>query len=428
MQAQRFHRTLYFQVLVGIAAGVALGAFYPSLGEQMKPFGDAFIKLIRMMIAPIVFLTVVVGIGNIGDMSKLGRVGLKALLYFEVLSTMALVIGLVVVKAARPGAGINANPATLDVKSIQQYTASGKAIHTVDFLLNIIPETIVGAFANGEILQVLLIAILFGIAIAKLDEGRVIVRALDKASHACFGVIALIVKAAPVGAFGAMAFTVGRYGIRTLLPLGKLLLCVYLTSALFVFIVLGLIARLHGFSLWKFLRYIQEEILIVVGTSSSESALPRLMTKLENLGCSKPVVGLVIPSGYSFNLDGTAIYLTIAAIFVAQATNTHLSAGQEWWLLLILMLTSKGAATVTGGGFITLAATLSAVGSVPVAGITLLLGVDRFMSEMRSVTNLIGNGVATIVVAKWENEFDANRAARVLNGEPVEDRLPVPTL
>ena len=407
---------------------MALGAFYPALGEQMKPFGDAFIKLIRMMIAPIVFLTVVVGIGNIGDMSKLGRVGLKALLYFEVLSTMALVIGLVVVKAAQPGAGINANAATLDVKAIQQYTASGKAIHTVDFLLNIIPDTIAGAFANGEILQVLLIAILFGVAIAKLDEGRVIVSALDKASHACFGVIALIVKAAPAGAFGAMAFTVGRYGIRTLLPLGKLLLCVYLTSALFVFIVLGLIARLHGFSLWKFLRYIQEEILIVVGTSSSESALPRLMTKLENLGCSKPVVGLVIPSGYSFNLDGTAIYLTIAAIFVAQATNTHLSIGQEWWLLLILMLTSKGAATVTGGGFITLAATLSAVGSVPVAGITLLLGVDRFMSEMRSVTNLIGNGVATIVIAKWENEFDADRAARVLNGEPVEDRLPVPTL
>jgi aerobic C4-dicarboxylate transport protein len=428
MQAHRFHRTLYFQVLLGIAAGVALGAFYPSLGEQMKPLGDAFIKLIRMMIAPIVFLTVVVGIGNIGDMSKLGRVGLKALLYFEVLSTLALVIGLVVVKVAQPGAGINANPATLDVKAIQQYTASGKAIHTVDFLLNIIPDTIAEAFANGEILQILLIAILFGVAIAKLDEGRVIVRALDKASHACFGVIALIVKAAPVGAFGAMAFTVGRYGIHTLLPLGKLLLCVYLTSALFVFIVLGIIARLHGFSLWKFLCYIQEEILIVVGTSSSESALPRLMTKLEKLGCSKPVVGLVIPSGYSFNLDGTAIYLTIAALFVAQATNTHLSTGQEWWLLLILMLTSKGAATVTGGGFITLAATLSAVGSVPVAGITLLLGVDRFMSEMRSVTNLIGNGVATIVIAKWENEFDADRAERVLNGDSVEDPLPVPTL
>ena len=422
---KRIHRTLYFQVLTGIALGVALGAFYPALGEQMKPFGDAFIKLIRMMIAPIVFLTVVVGIGNIGDMGKLGRVGLKALLYFEVMSTLALVIGLAVVKVAQPGAGINANPATLDVKAIQQYTSSGKSMHTVDFLLNIIPDTIAGAFAQGEVLQVLLIAILFGLAIAKLDGGRTIVRALDQASHACFGVIGLIVKAAPVGAFGAMAFTIGRYGIRTLLPLGKLLLCVYLTSGLFVFLVLGLVARLHGFSLWKFLRYIQEEILIVVGTSSSESALPRMMTKLERLGCSKPVVGLVIPSGYSFNLDGTAIYLTIAAIFVAQATNTQLSTGQEWWLLLILMLTSKGAATVTGGGFITLAATLSAVGSVPVAGITLLLGVDRFMSEMRSVTNLIGNGVATIVVAKWENEFDAERAARVLNGESVEERVPV---
>jgi len=422
---KRIHRTLYFQVLTGIALGVALGAFYPALGEQMKPFGDAFIKLIRMMIAPIVFLTVVVGIGNIGDMGKLGRVGLKALLYFEVMSTLALVIGLAVVKVAQPGAGINANPATLDVKAIQQYTSSGKSMHTVDFLLNIIPDTIAGAFAQGEILQVLLIAILFGVAIAKLDGGRTIVRALDQASHACFGVIGLIVKAAPVGAFGAMAFTIGRYGIRTLLPLGKMLLCVYLTSGLFVFLVLGLVARLHGFSLWKFLRYIQEEILIVVGTSSSESALPRMMTKLERLGCSKPVVGLVIPSGYSFNLDGTAIYLTIAAIFVAQATNTQLSTGQEWWLLLILMLTSKGAATVTGGGFITLAATLSAVGSVPVAGITLLLGVDRFMSEMRSVTNLIGNGVATIVVAKWESEFDAERAARVLNGESVEERVPV---
>lgn len=422
---KRIHRTLYFQVLTGIALGVALGAFYPALGEQMKPFGDAFIKLIRMMIAPIVFLTVVVGIGNIGDMGKLGRVGLKALLYFEVMSTLALVIGLAVVKVAQPGAGINANPATLDVKAIQQYTSSGKSMHTVDFLLNIIPDTIAGAFAQGEILQVLLIAILFGVAIAKLDGDRTILRALDQASHACFGVIGLIVKAAPVGAFGAMAFTIGRYGIRTLLPLGKMLLCVYLTSGLFVFLVLGLVARLHGFSLWKFLRYIQEEILIVVGTSSSESALPRMMTKLERLGCSKPVVGLVIPSGYSFNLDGTAIYLTIAAIFVAQATNTQLSTGQEWWLLLILMLTSKGAATVTGGGFITLAATLSAVGSVPVAGITLLLGVDRFMSEMRSVTNLIGNGVATIVVAKWESEFDAERAARVLNGESVEERVPV---
>jgi len=420
----RFHRTLYFQVIVGIVAGVALGAFYPGLGEDMKPLGDAFIKLIRMMIAPIVFLTVVVGIGNIGDMSKLGRVGLKALLYFEVMSTLALVIGLVVVKTVQPGAGINANPATLDTSAIKQYTSSGKSMSTVDFLLNIIPDTIAGAFARGEILQVLMIAILFGVAIAKIDQGRTIVRALDAASHACFAVIGLIVKAAPIGAFGAMAFTIGKYGISTLLPLLKLLLCVYITSALFIFLVLGLVARLHGFSIWKFLRYIQEEILIVVGTSSSESGLPPLMKKLERLGCSKPVVGLVIPSGYSFNLDGTAVYLTIAALFVAQATNTHLSTGQEWWLLLILMLTSKGAATVTGGGFITLAATLSAVGSVPVAGITLLLGVDRFMSEMRSVTNLIGNGIATVVVAKWEGEFDAERAERALNGElAVEEQL-----
>ena len=306
--------------------------------------------------------------------------------------------------------------ATLDASSIRQYTGPGKAVHTVDFLLNIIPETIVDAFARGEILQVLLVAILFGIAISRMYESRAIVHVLETASQACFGVVGLVMRAAPVGAFGAMAFTVGKYGIRTLLPLLKLMGCVYATSALFIFVVLGLVARIHGFSLWKFLRYIQEEIFLVIGTSSSESALPRMLIKLEELGCSKPVVGLVVPSGYSFNLDGTSIYLTIAAIFVAQATNTHLSTGEELWLLLVLMLTSKGSAAVTGGGFITLAATLSALGTVPVAGITLLLGVDRFMSEMRSVTNLIGNGVATIVVAKWEGEFDAARAARVLDG------------
>jgi aerobic C4-dicarboxylate transport protein len=300
-------------------------------------------------------------------------------------------------------------------------------MHTVDFLLNIIPDTFVGAFANGEILQVLLVAILFGLAIARLDEGHRITHALESASRACFGVIGIIVKAAPLGAFGAMAFTIGRYGIGTLLPLGKLLACVYLTSALFILLALGAVARLHNFSILKLLRYIQEEILIVVGTSSSESALPPLMTKLERLGCSKPVVGLVVPSGYSFNLDGTAIYLTIAALFVAQATNTRLTTADELWLLLVLMLTSKGAATVTGGGFITLAATLTAVGSVPVAGITLLLGVDRFMSEVRAVTNLIGNAVATVVIAKWENEFDAEMADRVLNGRPAEDPLAVPT-
>jgi aerobic C4-dicarboxylate transport protein len=408
--------TLYIQVLAGIVLGVALGAFDPALGAQMKPLGDGFIRLIRMMIAPIIFLTVVVGIASIGDMGKLGRMGLKALLYFEVLTTAALVIGLVVVKAVQPGAGMNVNPAALDTESIRQYTSPGKAPHTVDFLLNIIPETVVDAFAKGEILQVLLIAILFGLAIAKLDRSRTIVHGLETASHACFGVVALIMKAAPLGAFGAMAFTIGKYGIRTLLPLLKLLACVYITCGLFIFVVLGTIAHFAGFSILKFLRYIREEIFLVIGTSSSETALPRMLIKLENLGCSKSVVGLVVPSGYSFNLDGTAIYLTIAALFVAQATNTHLSTRDELWLLLVLMLTSKGAAAVTGGGFITLAATLSAVGSVPVAGITLLLGVDRFMSEMRGVTNLIGNGVAAIVVAKWEGEFDAVRAANVLNG------------
>jgi aerobic C4-dicarboxylate transport protein len=416
---QRFYRTLHFQVLVAIVAGIALGQFYPKLGEQMKPLGDGFIKLIRMMIAPIIFLTVVVGIANAGDLKKVGRVGLKALMYFEVVTTLALVIGLIVVKTVQPGAGVNANAATLDTKSIQQYTAPAKATHTVDFLLNIIPETVVDAFAKGEILQVLLIAILFGLALAKVDKAKSIVTALDSATHWLFGVIALIMNVAPIGAFGAMAFTIGKFGLRTLLPLGKLMLCVYVTGALFIFVVLGAIARLHGFSLWKFLKYIEDEILIVLGTSSSETVLPRMIAKLENLGCSRSVVGLVVPAGYAFNLDGTSIYLTIAAIFVAQATNTPLSTADEWWILLVLMLTSKGSAAVTGGGFITLAATLSSVGTIPVAGITLLLGVDRFMSQMRSLTNLIGNGVATIVVAKWERELDEDRVTRILNGAPV---------
>ncbi len=414
------YQSLYFQVISGILIGVILGAVYPSAGESMKPLGDGFIKLIRMMIGPVIFCTVVVGIANIGDMKKLGRVGIKALFYFEVVTTMALLIGLAVVKIVQPGAGINADPTTLDAKAVEQYASSGKELHFVDFLLNIIPDTIVNAFAKGEILQILFIAILFGIALASLDRGRVIVDMVDSLSHWLFRVIAIIMRAAPIGAFGAMAFTIGKYGIKTLLPLGKLLLCVYLTSALFVFVVLGVIARVHGFSIWKLLRYIREELLIVLGTSSSESALPRLLIKLEKLGCSKSVVGLVVPAGYSFNLDGTSIYLTIAALFVAQATNTHLTAKDEFTLLLVLMLTSKGAAAVTGGGFITLAATLSALGTVPVAGITLLLGVDRFMSEMRSLTNLCGNAVATVVVAKWEGEFNAERAARVLDGAEID--------
>jgi aerobic C4-dicarboxylate transport protein len=408
----RFYESLYFQVIAGILIGVALGALYPSAGESMKPLGDGFIKVIRMMIGPVIFCTVVTGIANIGDLRKLGRVGVKALLYFEVVTTMALLIGLAVVKTVQPGAGINANPSTLDAKAVAQYATSGQQLHAVDFLLNIIPDTIMGAFARGEILQILFIAILFGVALASFEQGKLVVQVIDAITKWLFKVIAIIMKFAPIGAFGAMAFTIGKYGLRTLLPLGKLLACVYLTSGVFVFVVLGLIARVHGFSIWKLLVYIREELLIVLGTSSSESALPRLLVKLEELGCSKSVVGLVVPAGYSFNLDGTSIYLTIAAIFVAQATNTHLTVKDEFTLLLVLMLTSKGAAAVTGGGFITLAATLSALGTVPVAGITLLLGVDRFMSEMRSLTNLAGNAVATIVVAKWEREFDNDRSAR----------------
>ena len=417
-QKHSFFRTLYFQVLVGIVVGVALGAFYPALGEQMKPLGDAFVKLIKMLIAPIIFFTVVSGIAGIGDMKKLGRVGLKALLYFEVVTTLALIIGLIVVRFVQPGAGINATPESLNAGATSQYVQQAQELSFTDHLLKIIPDTFLSAFTGGEILQVLFIAILFGVELTAFGEnGKPIVRLFDTISHIFFGIISIIMKAAPIGAFGAMAFTIGKYGIQTLLPLGKLMLCVYLTAAFFVFVVLGLIAYFHNFSIFKFLRYIKEEIFIVLGTSSSESALPRMMVKLENLGCSKSVVGLVIPSGYSFNLDGTAIYLTIAAIFVAQATNTPLTLWEEIKILLILMLTSKGAAGVTGSGFITLAATLSSVGTIPVAGIALLLGVDRFMSEMRSITNLIGNGVATVVVSKWEGEFDADRATKVLNGE-----------
>jgi len=397
-----FMRTLYFRVLVGIALGIGLGVASPHTAEQMKPLGEVFIKLIRMMIGPVIFFTVIVGIAGIGDMKKLGRVGIKALLYFEVVTTIALLIGLAVVTFVQPGAGMNVNPATLDAKAIQSYAVQGHSLSAVDFLMNLVPATFVGGFSSGEILQVLLLAILVGLALAAMDKGRSLVAGCDKIAHLMFGVIGLIMQVAPFGAFGAMAFTIGKYGLKTLLPLAKLMACVYLTSIAFVFVILGAIAFTHGFSLWKYLKFIKEELLIVLGTSSSESVLPRMMTKMEALGCSKPVVGLVIPAGYSFNLDGTSIYLTIAAVFIAQATNTPLTGAQEAFLLLILMLSSKGAAAVTGGGFITLAATLQAIGTVPVAGLTLLLGVDRFMSEMRALTNMIGNGVATIVVAKWE--------------------------
>ena len=411
---QKFYQTLHFQVLAGILLGIAVGILYPKAGESMKPLGDGFIKLIRMVIAPIIFCTVVVGIANVGDMKKLGRIGVKALLYFEVVSTLSLILGLVVVTVFQPGAGINATAATLDAKSVQDYAGSGKALHTVDFLLNIIPDTVVNAFAKGDTLQVLFIAILFGVALSSFEGGRVLIDACDSVAHAFFKLVEIIMKVAPIGAFGAMAFTIGKFGVKTLVPLAKLMFCVILSSTLFVFVVLGIIAKVHGFSLWKMLKYLKEEFLIVLGTSSSEPALPGLMRKLEALGCAKSVVGLVVPSGYSFNLDGTSIYLTIAAMFVAQATNTHLTVSQIATLLVVLMLTSKGAAAVTGGGFITLAATLASLGTVPVAGIALLLGVDRFMSQIRSLTNLAGNGVATIVVAKWEKEFDQAQADRVL--------------
>lgn len=415
---QPIYKVLYFQVIVAIVIGVLTGFFFPEFGEKLKPLGDAFIKLIKMVIAPIIFLTVVSGIAGIGDLKKLGRVGIKALVYFEVVTTFALFIGLLVVKWIQPGAGINADAASLDAKAVEQYTSAAQKNGAGDFILHIIPDTVFGAFAQGEILQVLFFAILFGIALTMLGErGKPVLNGIDLIGKVFFAIISIIMRFAPIGAFGAMAFTIGKYGIGTLLPLAKVMLCVYATCAAFIIIVLGLISAFAGFSIFKFIRYIKEEILIVIGTSSSESALPRMMEKLEHLGCSKSVVGLVVPSGYSFNLDGTSIYLTIAAIFIAQATNTSLTLGQELTILLVLMLTSKGAATVTGGGFITLAATLSSMGTIPVAGISLLLGIDRFMSEARAFTNMIGNGVATIVVAKWEGEFDAERARMVLNGQ-----------
>ncbi|MCD4483862.1 dicarboxylate/amino acid:cation symporter [Chromobacterium vaccinii] len=413
-----FFSRLYVQVLIAIALGVTLGALAPDLGAKMKPLGDAFIKLIKMMIAPIIFATVVVGIAKMGDMKEVGRVGVKALFYFEAVTTLALVIGLVVVNLLQPGAGLNIDPHTLHAKDIAKYTAGAKEMNTVDFLLHIIPDTVVGAFASGEILQVLTFSVLLGLALTKMgDNGKNIVHILDEFSHALFGVINMLMKLAPIGAFGAMAFTIGKYGIGSLKQLGFLMACVYLTCFAFVFIVLGTIARFSGFSLWRFLVYIKEEILLVLGTSSSESALPGIMKKLENLGCSKPVVGMVVPTGYSFNLDGTSIYLTMAAIFIAQATNVNLTLGEELAIIGVLLLTSKGAAAVTGGGFITLAATLATLGGkLPVEGLALLIGIDRFMSEARAITNLIGNGVATVVIAKWEKALDVEQMRQVLEG------------
>jgi aerobic C4-dicarboxylate transport protein len=410
------YKILYFQVLVAVALGVLLGHFYPSLGTEMKPFGDAFIKGIKMLIAPIIFCTVVVGIAGMEDMKKVGKTGGIALLYFEIVSTIALIVGLVVVNVLQPGVGMNIDPTTLDTKGIAAYTGPGKMGTTTDFLLNIIPSTAIDAFAKGEILQVLFIAILFGFALHRFGgRGTLVFDLIEKFSHVLFDIIGIIMKFAPIGAFGAMAFTIGKYGVGSLFSLGKLMGSFYLTCLLFVFIVLGIIARLNGFSIFKFVRYIKEELLIVLGTSSSESVLPRMMEKMELLGAKKSCVGLVIPTGYSFNLDGTSIYLTMAAVFIAQATDTPMTIMQQVTLLLVLLLTSKGAAGITGSGFIVLAATLSAVGNVPVAGLAIILGIDRFMSEARALTNLVGNGVATIVVARLTGELDSRQLTEVLN-------------
>jgi aerobic C4-dicarboxylate transport protein len=415
MSGKAFYKSLYFQVLVAIALGVLLGHLRPTIGAEMKPLGDGFIKLIKMMIAPIIFCTVVLGISGMENMKAVGKTGALAVLYFEVLSTISLVIGLIIVDVVHPGTGMNVNPLTLDTKAVAAFTGPGKMQTTTGFFLDIIPDTIVGAFAKGDILSVLFIAILFGFALHLIGEkGKIVHTVIEQLSHLLFRVVGMIMRVAPIGAFGAMAFTIGKYGVGTLFQLGKLMACFYATCLIFIFVVLGIVSRLHGFSIWKYLKYIKEELLIVLGTSSSEAALPRMMAKMELVGVDRSVVGLVIPAGYSFNLDGTSIYLTMAAMFIAQATNTHLSLGQQLYLLLILMLTSKGAAGVTGSGFIVLAATLSAVGSVPVAGVALILGIDRFMSEARALTNLIGNGVATVVVGHWCKSLDETKLRKHL--------------
>jgi aerobic C4-dicarboxylate transport protein len=426
MTRKPFYKSLYVQVLVAIAIGILLGHFYPETGVALKPLGDGFVKLIKMAIAPIIFCTVVSGIAGMQDMKAVGKTGGYALLYFEIVSTLALVIGLVVVNLAEPGVGMHVDPSTLDASSIAAYAKAGEAQSTVAFLLNVIPSTVVGAFANGDILQVLFFSVIFAFALQRMgDYGQPVLEFIDRIAQVMFGIINMIMKVAPIGAFGAMAFTIGQYGVGSLVQLGQLMLCFYITCAFFILVVLGGIARAHGFSILKFIKYIREELLIVLGTSSSESALPRMLTKMEKLGANKSVVGLVIPTGYSFNLDGTSIYLTMAAVFIAQATDTPMDITHQLTLLAVLLIASKGAAGVTGSGFIVLAATLSAVGHLPVAGLALILGIDRFMSEARALTNLIGNGVATLVVAKWCKQLDESTLQRELaeGGRPLVEAV-----
>ena len=441
MTKKPIYKSLYFQVIVAIIAGILVGHFFPSgtqvingvekyvpgWGELFYPLGQGFIKLIKMIIAPVIFCTVVSGIAGMESMKSVGKTGGVALLYFEIVSTIALLIGLLVINIWKPGVGMNVDPSTLDTSGISKFVESGQQQSTVDFFMHIIPNTVVGAFAEGEILQVLLFALMFGFALHKVgDAGKPVLKFIDQISHVFFNIVNMIMKLAPIGAFGAMAYTIGKYGIGSLAQLAQLIICFYITCLLFIFLVLGTISRLCGFSILKMIRMIREELLIVLGTSSSESVLPRMLKKLEIAGCEKSVVGLVIPTGYSFNLDGTSIYLTMAAIFIAQATNTQLDLMHQVTLLGVLLISSKGAAGVTGSGFIVMAATLSAVGHIPVAGLALILGIDRFMSEARALTNLVGNSLATIVVAKWVGQLDQEKLNFALaNPEEVDRQMAV---
>jgi DAACS family dicarboxylate/amino acid:cation (Na+ or H+) symporter/aerobic C4-dicarboxylate transport protein len=413
------------QVLIGIVIGILVGHFNPDFGAQMKPLGDLFIKLIRMMLAPIIFASVVVGIARMNDIHEAGRVGFKALVYFEVVSTFALGIGLVIVNVLKPGAGMNIDPSQIDGSAIASYVHVAKEHGLLEFFMSIVPTTVVGAFANGDILPIIFFSLLFAIALGRLGKrGEPFVETLDIFLHAMFGVVRIVMYVAPIGAFGGIAFTVGKYGIGTLKSFGELMLCVYLTSAVFIVVVLGVIMRMCGLSLWKFLRYIKDEILITFGTASTEAVLPQMLVKLEQLGCKKSVVGMVLPTGYTFNADGTSIYLTMAAIFVAQAMNIPLTLEDQLIVLGVLLFTSKGSAGVAGAGFVALAATLASMHRIPVSGLVLLLGVDRFLNEARAVTNLIGNGVATLAVASWEGALDKVTAKAVMDGRmaPVEHK------
>jgi Na+/H+-dicarboxylate symporter len=414
---RKLFSTLYFQVLLGIVIGGLVGYFFPHVGTSLKPLGDGFIKLIKMLLGPIVFLTVVLGIARMGDVKRVGRVGLKAVIYFEIVSSLALIIGLAVGAGFQPGSTMHVNPATLDLKAVQSYASAARQQHGMtDFLLNIIPASAVDAFARGDMLQIILFSVLFGIALSRLGA-RVpsLLRMLDDVLQGMFGIVRIVMRAAPLGAGGAIAFTIGSYGIATMASYGKLIACLYLTTALFVFVVLGTISALCRISFWKYLRYIKEEILVTFGTASTEAVLPKMLAKLEHLGCERTVVGMVLPAGYTFNADGTSIYLTMATLFVAQATGIHLSLMDTLVILAVALFTSKGIAGVAGGGFVALAATLSSMNKIPVAALVLLLGIDRFLNEARAVANLIGNGIATIAVAKWEGQFDQRKAEAVLN-------------